>query len=420
CLDLPVPGSDAGSFHPEAGAGPTVPADAAPSRDASSPPLTDGAATGGAAIDAPAEATSLACTYGPSLAPVPDASTVGPWATGSDHHITGLARERQGNVFAGGTMTNQAFYLAKFDATGTLIWSKSIGGDLDAEANGLAVDAEGSVVVAATTRKADGVSLDFGAGPVSAGGLVLKYDRNGAIQFQRFFPMADNGNSFPFMNGVVVLSSGDIVVGGSLQGTVDFGGGPLTAKGGISAFLARFGPCGAFESARQFGSSIPDHWSWTYGLAVNGTDQIVMTGIFEGGIDFGAGELDAPANSTDYDAFIARFDASGAPIASRDLRTADPNGMPGVPAIDDDGNAVMVGRSSQPIDLGGGDLAAGGTLDAYVAKYGPKLEYVWGHRFTGADQVGATAATIDSEANIVFTGWLSGDATFGGFALHLS
>src|SRR6185437_10638575 len=120
-------------------------------------------------------------------------------------------------------MINQAFYLAKYAPDGALLWSKSVGGDLDAFANGVAVDAEGSLVVAATTRKADSVSLDFGGGAVSAGGLLLKYDRNGVLLFQSFFPMADNGSSFPFMTSVVVLSSGDIVLAGSLQGTIDFG-----------------------------------------------------------------------------------------------------------------------------------------------------------------------------------------------------
>ena len=47
------------------------------------------------------------------------------------------------------------------------------------------------------------------------------------------FALADDGNSFPWMSQVRVLASGDIVVAGALQGTIDFGGGPLTAAGGI-------------------------------------------------------------------------------------------------------------------------------------------------------------------------------------------
>src|SRR6185437_559893 len=220
-------------------------------------------------------------------------------------------------------MINQAFYLAKYAPDGALLWSKSVGGDLDATADGVAVDAEGALVVAATTRKADSVSLDFGGGPVSAGGLLLKYDRNGALVFQRFFPMADGGNSFTFMSSVVVLSTGEIVLAGSLQGTVDFGGGPLTASGGINPFLARFGPCGEFESARQFGSA-SGSWSWASGLAVNQADELLMTGFFEGSIDFGAGTLVDP--STEYDTFIARFDASGTAVASLELGVSQATG----------------------------------------------------------------------------------------------
>jgi hypothetical protein len=364
---------------------------------------------------APAEALPV-CTYDGASPALPDAGSSGPWITGTDVTVSGLARDPQGNVFVLGSSPTVSFSLEKFDPSGAALWTQPLGGTPDVRPTGIATDPAGSVVVVGTTSKSV-ATVDFGGGPLPAGGFVVKYDRDGRLVFQKMFPLADDGSSFPWMSQVRVLPSGDIVVAGSLQGTIDFGGGPLTAAGGISVFLARFGPCGAFVFARQYGAT-PNASSWTYGLAANAAGELLMTGIFEGILAFADGGIEA-SSSTGTDSFVAKFDALGNPIASRSFHSADSYGLPGVPALDDAGHAIVVGGFTQPIDLGGGVVTPVGSTDAYVAAYGPNLEYLWSLPFGDPAFQTLVAATIDDAGDIVVTGALSGSVTLGTSSLQV-
>jgi hypothetical protein len=357
-----------------------------------------------------------ACTYDGVAPALPDAGSSGPWITGTDVAVSSVARDSQGNVFVLGSSPTVAFSLTKFDPSGAALWTQTLRGTQDVRPAGIATDPAGAVVVVGTTVKSD-VPIDFGGDPEPAGGFVVKYDQDGRLLLRKIFPMADNGSSFPWMSQVRVLPSGDIVVAGALQGTIDFGGGPLTAAGGISVFLARFGPCGAFVFARQYGVT-PNAGSWTYGLAANAAGELLMTGIFEGTLAFADGGIDA-STSTANDSFVAKFDALGNPIASRSFHSADPNGLPGMPALDDMGHAIVVGSFTQPIDLGGGVVTPVGSTDAYVAAYGPSLEYLWSLPFGDPAFQSLVAATIDEAGDVVVTGALSGSVTLGASSLQV-
>jgi hypothetical protein len=359
----------------------------------------------GAAHDG--DAARIVCTYPGAPLVALDAASTGPWITGTEVPVSGLARDPEGNVFLiGGSL------LAKFDPNGVRLWAKAFGAPNNGVyPQGIAADPVGSVVMVGTTQKAN-VTADFGGGPLPAGGFIVKYDRDGNLLFQKMFPLADNGASFPWMSDVRILRSGDIVVAGSLQGTIDFGGGPLTAAGGISVFLARFGPCGSYLFARQYGVTA-NNWSWSRGLAANDAGDLLITGIFTGTLAF-AGGIVAPLS--DYDSFVAKFNALGDPIAGRDFHTGDPRGGPGEPALDDTGQAIVLGSFSQPIDLGGGAMDAG-SAGGYVAAYGPNLEYLWALAYSDPAFLSLAAAVIDGARNVVVTGALSGSGTLGKFAL---
>jgi hypothetical protein len=375
----------------------------------------DAGATETATPEATRSEAPPVCIYDGASPVVANAGASGPWIIGTDVSVSDLARDPQGNVFALGSSPTESFFLAKFDPFGAALWTQTLGDTSEVRPAGIAADPAGSVVVVGTTVKSSTVTVDFGGGPLPSGGFVVKYDRDGRLLFQKMFPMADDGSSFPWMSQVRVLASGDIVVAGALQGTIDFGGGPLTAAGGISVFLARFGPCGAYVFARQYGVTA-DAWSWTHGLAANAS-ELLVTGIFEGSLAFGDGGIEASA-STAYDSFVAKFDGLGNPIAGRPFHSDDPNGGPGMPALDDAGRAIVVGGFTQPIDLGGGVITPVGSSDAYVAAYGPNLEYLWALPFGDAAFQTLAAATLDGAGNVVVTGTLSGGASLGTWSLQ--
>jgi hypothetical protein len=90
-------------------------------------------------------------------------------------------------------------------------------------------------------------TLDIGCGPVAnvnkLSYLVAHLDATGSCVWQKLFTSPD----FDSM-GLSLTSDGlgDFLVSGAFSGTIDLGGGPVTAPSGGGALLAKLDPTGAF------------------------------------------------------------------------------------------------------------------------------------------------------------------------------
>src|SRR5439155_13529664 len=125
-------------------------------------------------------------------------------------------------------------------------------------------------------------------------GFVAKYSASGQHLSSRRLGGVWNDEA----HAVAVDSSGNVLVGGSFTGTVDFGGGPTQALGGgqSDVFVVKYAPTGAYLWARTFGGTSFDSCS---GLAVDGSGNVVVTGTFTGAADFGGGALTSAGGSND-------------------------------------------------------------------------------------------------------------------------
>ena len=122
--------------------------------------------------------------------------------------------------------------------------------------------------------------------------------------------------------GTVYDGAGNVILTGMGQGTMDFGGGPLTLPSGGAAVLAKFDGGGKYLWAKAFGAASGDAGvpandagvpandagvvQSSAGIAVAtvfGSNQIVMAGNASGQIDFGMGPKTCPGD----DVFVATF-----------------------------------------------------------------------------------------------------------------
>ena len=111
--------------------------------------------------------------------------------------------------------------------------------------------------------------------------------------------------SFDQGYGVAVDDSGNVVVTGSFNGTVNFGGGGLNSAGSFDIFVAKFsGADGSHLWSKRFGSTYEDEG---LGVAVDGSGNVVVTGYFWGTVDFGGGELTSAGSSDDI--FVVKLGA---------------------------------------------------------------------------------------------------------------
>lgn len=108
-------------------------------------------------------------------------------------------------------------------------------------------------------------------------------------------------------SGAAADAAGNVYLAGEFRGTVDFGGGPLTAAGGTNdIFVVSLEPSGAYRWSRRAGGGGVDRAT---GIAAAADGTLAVTGSFHGGGDFGGGPL---MYAGAEDIFVASFQANGA------------------------------------------------------------------------------------------------------------
>ena len=319
--------------------------------------------------------------------------------------------------------SGQTVFLAKYSAMGTHLWSQCTQG-LSGGAYGyaVAVDRNGDVIVTgnfAATR-------DFGGGPLtSAGGsdiFVAKYSRTGDhLWSERFGSSTMDGFDRESGLGIAVDATGNLVVTGRFNGTIDFGGGPLISAGDPDIFLLKLSGAGDHLWSKCFGGAANAEAG--NAVAVDDANDIVVTGSFNGTVDFGRG----PLTSSNLDIFLAKYDQNGTCLWSRRFGGPSSTDSGRGIVVDGNGNIVITGNFIGSVDFGGGALTSAGGDDIFVAKYSAAGAHVWSKRFgdpfafVGGD-IGKHVA-IDTRANcdgrngancVLLTGYFLGTADFGG------
>jgi hypothetical protein len=288
----------------------------------------------------------------------------------------------------------------------TLLWAEEFGEVEGATARGVAADTAGDVVVTGAFFG----SVDFGGGALVSDGtgdiFVTKLHPTGNYFWAKGFGggMTASGN----LQGmsVAVDSAGNAIVTGTLSGSVDFGGGPLTSNGDI--FVAKLDPGGNYMWAKQFGSA--GTTISASGIAVDGAGDAVLAGNFWGAVNFGGATL---MSSGDGDAFVVRFDAGGNYVWAKHFGSAGAIVAASV-AMDSTGDAVMTGGFSGPTSFGSMQLTTSAPSGTFVAKLDANGTCVWAKSFSGTGTAAGTSVAMDSTDYAIVAGNFSGTVSFGG------
>jgi hypothetical protein len=147
-----------------------------------------------------------------------------------------LSGRFKGSVdFGGGLLTSAGIdddFVVKLDSGGNHLWSKRFG-DANYQTGGsVAVDAADRVIYVSVSSQG---SVDFGGGPLAAGGYVVKLDSSGNHVSSR---------RYESVGAFKLHASGNMVMTGGYVSPVDFGGGALNGypPGKQKGFIASFSP----------------------------------------------------------------------------------------------------------------------------------------------------------------------------------
>jgi len=228
--------------------------------------------------------------------------------------------------------------LIKLAPTGDTEWVKQYGGAYDDTIMHVAVDANGNTFVQGLFKD----TADWGGGQLRAGGgsdndvVLAKYDTNGDHLWSKRF-----GNSFnEVAGGLAVDPSGHVTISGSFEnkGSISFGqGDDHVSLGEADVFVARFTGDGKLEWARTFGGERVDV---AIDCASDSAGNTVVTGWFEGVVDFGKGTVTSKTNNKDV--FVVKFDQKGQLVWQKTFGDKDHDQGRAI-ALDGKGNSYVTG-----------------------------------------------------------------------------
>lgn len=307
--------------------------------------------------------------------------------------------------------TTASIYVAKFDNAGQHLWHKVYGSSTgwDQHVTDLVVDAKGDPYLVGDFAQ----DLNFGSGPLTyVGGrdvYVAKLGNDGAEQWSKSFPYQGD----QFATGVTVNSTGDIYVSGHLQTGIDFGGsvGVKMSKGGKDGFVMHLDGMGVPVSGTTLGDGsdqVVDD------IAHDAADNILITGTFQGTIDFGSG---ITISSTTVDnVFVAQLDAmSSSPWAKAFGGKETTRG--GTIASASNGDILLMGTSTGAPDFGGGPRDAY-YPGMYLVRLNKDGNHVWSKGNTvleaaGGKMVNPFAIAESPDGKIVVGVIVAGQLDFG-------
>jgi uncharacterized protein (AIM24 family) len=210
------------------------------------------------------------------------------------------------------------------------------------------------------------------------------------------------------LGAIAVDPNGNLLVTGSFDGSVDFGGGPLTSAGNGDVFVAKFNGFGDHLWSKKFGDDKNQN-GWA--IATDSAGDVLLTGYCQGTIDFGGGQRTCGASLA---VFIAKLDSTGGHLWSNAFGT----GAFGRAVAASGTDMVVAGTVSASVNFGGNTIPgnAGGS-GMFVVKLGPNGEHVWSTGFTGAGGTIVKGIAVDGAADVVLTGGVNATVNFGGGAL---
>jgi gliding motility-associated-like protein len=215
-------------------------------------------------------------------------------------------------------------FVAKINSSGNLVWAKQFGGpgDTGPFADMIEVDKDGNVLVCGQFNNT--VDFDPGAGlfnltsAAHQQAYIVKMDAAGNLLWAKQFGNGQTTYEASHIINMKCDAQGNIITTGFFAGTCDFDPGPgvlnvtMSTGASIDGFICKLDGNGNFMWVKAIGENGGDNDFITpTGLAIDGLNNIIITGFFIGSYDFNPGPGVSSFYANPWDCFIVKLDGQG-------------------------------------------------------------------------------------------------------------
>jgi hypothetical protein len=246
--------------------------------------------------------------------------------------------------------------------------------------------------------------------------LVLSFSCFSQLTFN--WAKSMGGPIVDFANKVTTDPSGNVLICGAFQsGGADFDPGPgtytLPSNGSNEIHVTKLDASGNLIWAQSIGSTGDDQ---AYDIATDVNGNILVTGYFNGTVDFdpGAGVFNLTSAGSN-DIFILKLTSAGVFVWAAGFgNTSSDYGNEVI--CDASGNVYSTGRYGSVVDFDPGpgvsSLTSAGLSDIYILKLTSAGSLVWVKSMGGGSGDEGKGIALDASGNIHTTGYFSGVADF--------
>jgi hypothetical protein len=377
------------------------------------------------------------------------------WAKRPDIDVAGytnpaISTDGNGNIYIAGAFVGTAtfatspsptiitsagendIFIAKYDASGNVIWVKRFGDIHNDGANGIKYDGYGNIYIVGSYTESTNFEGTILSNP-TAGRMdvyIAKLNAtNGNLIWVR---KGEGGNSFYYdLNGrdaldVTVDNAGNAYFTGYFTGDITFSPLPTLSTGWWDIYVVKYDAAGIPQWRTSAGGNDAGYYAESgNGIAVDQQGNVFVTGKFNGSSASPShfGSIDLISNGgggfyeTDY--FLAKYNPStsswewavnGGGTVSSPYSTDYGSKV----SLDNSGNIYVSGvLNSETSSFGTVSITEPGTNGYFVAKYSNNGNLTWIHPAGILGYSAGNSSKVDGMGNFYFAGTFGGTTTVG-------
>lgn len=296
-------------------------------------------------------------------------------------------------------------YVAKYNASGALIWVKTFGGNFSDRATDLAIGPDGNIVFTGQffgTANFGSISLTSPAGSKDI--FIAKLDPSGNV----IWAIREGGTDAENAYGVTVDHQNNILLTGQFKGNSSIAGqtfsstiDPLTGLPSFDFFIAKYNSTGNPLWVRN---GIADYEDRGLAVSVDDQDNVFMTGQFSDTLQFCGNTY----NNMSYNlGFITKLSPTGNLIFFNKIQAG--MSVPWDVKVDEENKVVVAGDflgNMNYIDQTGlHPITNPYSKQGFIIKLENDGSYEWDYTIGSENPFSLKSIAIDDNEDIYATGW---------------